>query len=250
MLPSRESIAASFVFDWIPSYLAPSAEMAEDAALAEKIRQESQIEADLLRMRQSNIRFQEDFAYEEKRLELARIRDERAQEEQLSREIYQAKRKKHMALVDGTFAELSCQLRELVYGVCLDVLAGLKRNGKVIRNSSKQIHNLIEKLKLLNVADDEEIAAISRQMEAIFTSRSEVRDTDAIAGVLREIGIVTRSQLSAAGRNPRSGADAGIPDDLGSFGPRSARRLEFLPAEHFELPTVVRRARRLSETQN
>ena len=248
LLPPREEVERAFTFEWVPKYLAPAAEIAEDQALAEKRRLESQIEGDLLRLKERNIRYQEDFDYQQKQLELDTVRRERQREEELAREVQQARKQKQLELVDGTFREIGSQLREAVYDVCLDVLDSMQRKGRVVRNSSRQLHGLVDRLRLLNVCDDGEIEAITRQMEAILQSNAKRRDPRAITEVLTEIGTLARAQLVAAGRMPRSGLDLQIPDVVDQTRrSAAARRLATtVSASTFELPAIGRVGRRIS----
>jgi len=135
-----------------------------------------------------------------------------------------------------------------VYDVCLDVLQSLQRKGRVIRNSSRQLHGLVDKLRLLNVCDDAEIEAIAGQMEAILQSNAKRRDPRAITEVLTEIGTLARSQLLASGRTPRSGMTLDIPDIIDQSRRSTAARRVSVTAStgSFELPAVSRRSRRLS----
>ena len=246
LLPPCEVIAASFTFEWTPSYLAISSEIVEDEALAQKRRLEAQVEAELLRLEAQNIRYQEDFAYEQKRLELEAIRRDRQREEQLAAEIAQARRQKQLELVDSTFSGISAQLREAVYGVCLDVLDSMKDKGRVVRNSSRQLRGLADKLRMLNVCADAELDAIAGQLEAIVRSNAKRRDSRAISEVLAEIGTLTRAQLVAAGRTPRSGLSVAIPDQVdASRRTAAARRISGAPVS-FEVPVIRPRTGRIS----
>jgi hypothetical protein len=248
LLPARETIERAFTFEWVPSYLAPAAEIAEDQALAEKRQLEAQIEADLLRLKERNIRYQEDFDYQQKQLELQSVRRERQREEELAQEIQQARKQKQLELVDGTFREIGSQLREAVYDVCLDVLESMQRKGRVVRNSSRQLHGLVDRLRLLNVCDDAEIESITNQMDAILQSNAKRRNVKAITDVLTEIGTLARAQLVASGRTPRSGLELAIPDVVDQTRRSvAARRIATtVSADTFELPAIGRMRRRLS----
>ncbi|MDE3076647.1 MAG: hypothetical protein KGJ86_14610 [Chloroflexota bacterium] len=240
-LPSAATIAASYSFEWQPAFLATAAEVAQDLALANLRQREAELEAARLRLEAQNIRYQEDFNYQKMRQELEAVRAAAKREEELAREVEEHAHRQHQEWIEGTFKEISCQLRELVYEDVVNVLNSMKSHGHLVRNSSKEIKSVIERLGRLNYLDDGDVNAVQRQLEAIIESNPKKRDPQAIAGVLREIATMTRADLVAAGRSPRSGAAVAIPDAVDPAQRALARQRVHAATPPLEVPAVRRR---------
>lgn len=240
-LPSAETIAASYAFEWQPTFLATAAEVAEDLALADLRQREAELETARLRLEEQNIRYQEDFNYQKMQEELILVREAARREEELAREVEEHARRQHSEWIEGALKDISCQLRELVYDDVVNVLNSMKAHGHLIRNSSKEIKSVIERLGRLNYLEDGDVTAVQRQLEAIVGSNPKKRDATAIENVLREIATMTRADLLAAGRSPRSGAAVAIPDAVDPGRRAMARKRVRAAAPPLEVPAVRRR---------
>jgi len=240
-LPSADTIGASYSIDWYPTFLATSAEVAEDLALATLRQREAELEQARLRLEAQNIRYQEDFTYQKMQEELEAVRAAARREQELVLEVQDHARRQHSEWVEGTFKEISCQLREIVYEDVVNVLNSMKAHGHLVRNSSKEIKTVIERLRRLNYLDDVDVNAVKRQLEAIVESNPKRRNPAAITEVLTEIATLARADLLAAGRSPRSGAAVAIPDAVNPAQRAQARRKLYAPPPILEVPHTGRR---------
>lgn len=240
-LPPAETLAASYTFEWWPAFLATSSDVVEDLALAELRRREAELNDARLRLEAQNIRYQEDFNYQRMQAELEEIRARARREEELAREVQAHAEQQHAQWIEGTFKDISCQLREVVYEDMVNVLSSMQAHGHLVRNSSKEIKGTIERLRRLNYLDDEDIVAMRRQLEAVVDSNPKKRSAEAIAGVLKQIATLTRADLLAAGRSPRSGAELAIPEEIEPERRAAARRAVVGPPPVLEVPSLGRR---------
>ena len=253
-IPSRQDFYDSFYFDTELEYVPLPSLLAEEQAEARRIRAEARAEQEQ-RETQLHLKREHAWAEEEKiRAEVSAARSAAAWKEQLMREMHrevveQARRRKEQ-VVDSFLRDVVAQLRTLVYEVVTDVLASLRKNGRLHPRSVVQLRNLVERVERLNFAGDTDLDAMIAGVRVELDVAAKERSVREIETALQDIAIVTRSTLIGLGERPRSARTLGVPDEPAPALVRTARgrlgldghdaRLQALPL--LALP-VRRRAR-------
>lgn len=190
-VPGPEYVAASFTYAWEAEYLPLASLLAEDEARAEGIR-----------------------------AEVASARLERAARAEalsaMERDLLETARRRKEQDLDRFIADVQADLRARIDEVCCDVLASIRRrNGKLPRNSVKQLRGLVDAVGRLKFWDD---AELDREMDAIrglLAAEPRRRSSGAIAQLVERLGAESRVALLELDRSPRrSGREAGMPDEL------------------------------------
>lgn len=123
-------------------------------------------------------------------------------------------------------ADLIAEVREQVYKVAVDALENLRKNdGRLGRNSSKGLNNLIEQMTSMvfwsDPALEQRIASVQRIVQTPANRRSESELNDALVS----LGAEARLVLTELDRTPlRSAQSVGISDEIGELRQTVARR--------------------------
>lgn len=219
LVPSADTIFASFGYDVEVAYIPLP----------------SQIEDDLARVRKS--RREEDVQYEASRLKLDALR---AMNDDVVRQAKEQKDK----LIDTFLTDVAVQIRSLIYDTCTDVLASIQKNdGKLLGKSSGQVSNLIKAVEGLNFYGDSDIDGIIARVRSVMGGQVKDRDPKEVSKVLTDVGILTRASLIALGDTPRSGRAVGIPTTPANGVLRQARQSLGLDIKKISLSTMERKGR-------
>lgn len=149
--------------------------------------------------------------------------------------------------IDGFLADVAKQLRSMVFDVCADVLASIKKNdGKLLGRSSTQLKNLCTQVERLNFYGDKDIEDSLNTVKGMLNAGSDVRDAGEIAGALADIATITRSSLLSLGEAPRMPKLVGVAEVPTFEDVRRARRSLKLDAVEIEpVETGERKEREL-----
>jgi hypothetical protein len=181
---------------------------------------------------------------EKERLEIERLRMEQRIREEEYRERLKAL-EDCRATLDEAARQVIAQLRERVYEAVTEVLKAIEKNGQLVGASVQQLQNMVEKIRVLNFMEDQDIEDAIRQVESLLSRGPRNRSTEDVVEVLRDIGVVTRRALLDLGEAPRSARSVGIPDDIPDEMVEAARsRLARRGIEAGELPLVFPEERR------
>jgi hypothetical protein len=131
-----------------------------------------------------------------------------------------------------------------VYEATTDVLASLRKNGRLHPRSVVQLRNLIEQVERLNFAGDEDMDAMIAGVQVELDTAAKDRNVREIETVLRDIAVVARSTLIGLGEQPRSARAMGIPDKPTPVLVRTARGRLGLDESRQALPLPEMPARR------
>lgn len=203
LIPTKEQIAASFAYEVELAYIPLPSLLAADTERAAEIKVSGEAERRKLR------------ALEEMNREV----------------IEQAKAQKEL-LVDGFLADITRQLRAMIYDAVTAVSDATAKNGYLHPRSVVQLQNLVAQVERLNFIGDRDADAMVERLRSLTSKASADRDPAEIQQALRNVQIVTRASLAALGDGPRSNRSAALP--------------EAVPAEEL---TRARRALALDEPQ-
>jgi len=134
-------------------------------------------------------------------------------------------------------------LRSLVYDATTDVLAALKKNGRLVTPSILSLKNMIEAVGSLNFYGDAEIEASLNRVQKVLSEVQAHSATGAdIERQLQAIATVCRATLLDLGEQPRSARDLGVADSPSEAAVEAARRIIGVEAEAEALAVPVRRS--------
>ena len=215
MIPSKEKIEASFGYEVDLSYIPLPSLIAEDEERAANVRSRSNRTAEQVR-----------------------------QLDRLNAEVLEKARKDKTELVDGFIADLTRQLRGLVYNATTDVLASIQNNKQLHPRSVIQLRNLVETVKGMNFFGDRETDVMLARVQSAISTKVDDRSIEAIEQSLREIATVTRASLIALGDEPRSARALGVANVPAENVVRTARRSLGLDVASIESVPATSRGRR------
>ena len=202
LIPTREEICASFLYDVELSYIPLPSLLAQDEAAADRIR--------LDRLKD---RTELDAEEERQRLVTAMHRD-----------VLDAARRQKQALITGFLKDIVAQLRALIYDAVTQIGDAVQRNGYLHPRSVVQLNTLIQRVEALNFFGDPDAEAMIEELRRIAETPAESRSAADIQDQLRQIAIVTRQSLLALGEQPRTARELGVADVPTVDSVRQARR--------------------------
>jgi len=109
-------------------------------------------------------------------------------------------------------ADLKAQVNDQVYTAaenCLEALRNPKNKGKLPRNSTKELKNLIEFFQGMVFWPEADIEAKLTELGRLIEIRSEKRDNAAVSSILTELGTQARIVLLELDREPSRNAKKG-----------------------------------------
>lgn len=147
--------------------------------------------AEIKQMPPVYIRFEPPAPQDVYEAELARARND------MERAVLEGARENYEKNVLGFIAQVRGEFTEKVIDVVSDVQAGLLKNGgKLHRNSSKQLRNLVDAVETLKFWDDPKLDASMAKISSMLEERATQRDYKELDSVLRQIGFEARLVLN------------------------------------------------------
>jgi len=195
MVPSAGYIEASFGYETDVSYVPLPSELERDISKARDIR-----------------------------LKEAADRAMISSLESMNDDVMRQARQKKEEMLDNFLLDVTRQIRGTLYEATTEVLASIKRNGKLVGKSSGQLANIVQSVSSLNFYGDRDITAMIAKMQDVLDTPVKDRSVEEVTSSLREIGILTRSSLVALGNAPRAARGLGIPETPTETMVRKARR--------------------------
>lgn len=252
LLPTPEYVGASFSYERQLRYIPLPDLLAKEEADAKVYRAEAQAAIELNEQIKAAARSQAEVARREANAKIGAVREAEALESarlakehnlklaaleneadavamrkamllEMNSHIVEQARKEKEQLISSFLADTVAALRETVYEAVTDVAATLQNSNYVHPRSVKQLQNLLERVGQLNFTGDAEIAAIIAPVKELLQQQPKDRNAEEFSKQLTNIAKVTRQQLLALGRNPRSGKELGIPDRISGDELRQAR---------------------------
>lgn len=203
LIPTKEQIAASFAYEVELAYIPLPSLLAADTERAAEIVVSSEVERRKLQAMEA-----------------------------MNREVIEQAKAQKELLVDGFLADITRQLRAMIYDAVTAVSDATAKNGYLHPRSAVQLQNLVAQVERLNFIGDRDADAMVERLRGLASKAAADRDPAEIQAALRDVQIVTRASLAALGDGPRSNRSAALP--------------ETVPAEEL---TRARRALALNEPQ-
>lgn len=172
-IPSREEVIDSFSYDVDLSYIPLPSLLAEDQAKAD--------------------------------LELERSYNERRQmdaERRMREEVLRNYKNRMDELVVDHLRRMVGQLNDVLYQAANDVLSTTQNNDRLHPRSVVQLRQAIDRVKMMNLLDYDDIEKMVNQAESILGVPADSRSTDQVVSKLQDIATVTRSTLVNLGERP------------------------------------------------
>jgi hypothetical protein len=237
-IPSKEQIRNSFGFELELSFIPLPDLLAQEAAVAQAVREEMEeraaehrVKLEVIEERKRTVQYAEEAKRQKAYAQLRAAESAAAARErmlaQMHRDVIEEARQKKEQIIDGFLADVKAQLHTLIHDVCINVLAALKTQGKVHGRHVVQLRNMVDTVAKLNFFGDADAeAAVAQVREKILACQS-TSDMNAgeVSEVLRSISIVTRQELIGLGQQPQRIATVG-----------SGRSQRELPVEDFGVP--------------
>lgn len=195
LIPTKEQIAASFAYEVELAYIPLPSLLAADTERAAEIAVSSEVE----------------------RRKLAAL-------EAMNREVIEQAKAQKELLVDGFLADITRQLRAMIYDAVTAVSDATAKNGYLHPRSMVQLQNLVEQVGRLNFIGDRDADAMVERLRSLTSKASADRDPAEIQQALRDVQIVTRASLAALGDGPRSNRSAALPEAVPTEELTRARR--------------------------
>lgn len=195
LIPSKEQIAASFAYEVELAYIPLPSLLAADTERAAEIKVSSEVE----------------------RRKLAAL-------DAMNREVIEQAKAQKELLVDGFLADITRQLRAMIYDAVTAVSDATAKNGYLHPRSMVQLQNLVEQVGRLNFIGDRDADAMVERLRSLTSKASADRDPAEIQQALRDVQIVTRASLAALGDGPRSNRSTALPEAVPTEELTRARR--------------------------
>jgi len=242
-IPSKNEIYTSFGFELELLYIPLPSLLAEDAARAQGIRIQTDLDIDRMQARRHLEREQEWATEEKLRAETLAARSaaqvKAEMMEAMNRDIVEAARKQKEQLVTGFMADIRGQFTGLIFDTCRDVLGKLQGKESLHARSIVQLSKMVEQIGKLNFFGDADADAMIRQLrEKILLPDAASRDIAEIQSQLSAIVTLTRQSLVSLGDRPASIRSLGLSDTPSVSGIDMARRTLNLDNDTFE-PTLI-----------
>lgn len=175
-IPSREDIVASFKYDITYSIIPMPSFVEEDLAKANKIRVMSELERQNMALEmETRRRIAEDYI-----------------------------NKKH-ELIDGFLESTVVYMRKYVGEICDGVLSSIAKSSTVnnlTTDSVNKIHEMINKVKVLNFYNDSEVSGLLKQLENELDKIKGETNKDVIVSKLKEIVDISSKEFIPIDFNP------------------------------------------------
>jgi len=227
LIPNKERLRTSFVFDINVSYIPLPSLVAKDMAEAKRIQIASDAERERTmaeaRVEIAKISAEEDRIRAQRQLEKmkeeeavsieeAALRERENKLEEMNRDVLEQARRQKEEMINGFMSDLLINLRGLVYETTTDVLASIGKNRSMHPKSVEQLRNLVKQIGNLNFFGDAEIDQMISAVMTQLGSLSKERGVGDIEKCLRDVAILTRLSLVDLGETPRSARSLGVPD--------------------------------------
>ena len=238
LIPNKERLRASFVFDINVSYIPLPSLIAKDVAEAkriqaasdaerEHIQAEAKVETAKITAEEDRIRAQRQIERmkeeEAVSIEEAALRERERKLEDMNRDVLEQARRQKEEMIGGFMSDLLINLRGLVYETTTDVLASIEKNRSMHPKSLEQLRNLVKQISNLNFFGDGEIDQMISAVVSQLGNLNKERGVGDIKQCLRDVAILTRSSLVDLGETPRSARSLGVPDVPTSASVRRSR---------------------------
>lgn len=195
LIPTKDQIAASFAYEIELAYIPLPSLLAADTERAAEIAVTGEAE----------------------RRKLAAL-------EAMNREVIEQAKAQKELLVDGFLADITRQLRAMIYDAVTAVSDATAKNGYLHPRSMVQLQNLVEQVGRLNFIGDRDADAMVERLRSLTSKASADRDPAEIQQALRDVQIVTRASLAALGDGPRSNRSTALPEAVPTEELTRARR--------------------------
>lgn len=201
LIPTKEQIAASFAYEVELAYIPLPSLLAADQQNAAEIA----------------------CATEAERRKLAAL-------EAMNREVIEQAKAQKELLVDGFLADITRQLRAMIYDAVTAVSDATAKNGYLHPRSVTQLQNLVAQIERLNFIGDRDAEVMVERLRSLASKTTADRDPAELQQALNDVATVTRASLLALGDGRTSRAQA-LPDSVPAEELTRARRALALDIE-------------------